>query len=375
MVGNRGKGLAVIRPGDGTPRGPFILAVPGVESPIMDVTLPEGVHGEARRRIARQQIADRIGVPPDGIVVCPFDAAGGAAWTRVIVMDAQTLERWSAEAGKACRAVVPDYLLLPAEPERLSVDLRDGCVVARIGDADGFSAPVGVAARIMARALAPLELRSALVGHNVPGEVVAVIEGAGLDVRQGADVFPANLYQAEAPCDLRQAVAASGAPEGFGLWATAAALALLAFAVWAASVFMETRAIERQRLALAAETESVLRQGLVPSGPLLDVRTQVSRRLADLEPQGRERDDLIALGLLSRVTVAVFGKGFEVTSIVVNDQSLSLDLTGPDFESAEVLASDLSSAGLENRVDTLRARDSGGVEARFTVLPRTEEDR
>lgn len=356
------RGLPCVPVGQPPPRGDHVLTVPGAEAPIMPVDIPDGVRGASRLRVARQQIADRLGLAATSIAVMPFGQR--KAWSRVIVVDASRLEGWVTGAGKGCRAIRPDYLCLPEAARVLFLAISGDYILARIGTEDGFAAPLGSASLLLRRALEGAGLEQAAIGPHVPQRITAIVESAGLSTEAAAvDVSTAPAKGV----DLRDALAAEADSSGMGVWYAAAAVAVLAFTLWATGVIVETRAIERELAEVRARTEAVLREGLLPSEPLLDVRAQVDRAFAQV-PEQEARDDLARLDLLSRVSVLVFGRGLEVEQISLDASGLGLSISAADFSAAEALESELRSEGLTVETDVMRARGDGRIEARLRVL-------
>lgn len=355
------RGVPVVRPGDTAPKREHVLTIDGAEAPVMAVNIPARVRGVARLRVARQQIADRLGVPPASLSIMP--TTNDRDWSRLVVIDRARLSELSEGAGRKRRAILPDYLALPEVPGEFVVFGRDGVVMVREGASNGFSAPDGVAPLMLRRAFASSEISKVAYGGELSEEVLAVIRGAGLDAR-AVTIDPSRTSRPN--IDLLTALDAETQSSGLGVWLLAAAIGVLAFALWAAGVMVETRAIERELAAVRADTEAVLRDGLVPSGPLLDVRTQVERAMST----GRESEtseDVAGLALLSRVSVLAFERGVAVESIELDADSLRLSITAQNFDTVEALAADFEAGGIRADNEMLRARDGGGVEARFRL--------
>lgn len=359
------RGLAVVRPGDPSPRRDHVLAVDGRLAPVMPVELPAKLRGAARLRVAQRQIADRLGLASDDIAVLP--AGKGHDWTRVCMVDRETLAGWADTASGRCRAIVPDYMTLPDKPGHAVMTAQGENILARLGPANGVTVPLGAAEAVLFRALEADGLRAAVVTDTVPKTVTDALVSAGVDL------IPATLNTAgvaKPALDLRDALRTGEDTGALRVWFAAAALAFLAFGLWAAGLMIETRAIDDEAAKIRAETEEVLRQGLIPSGPLLDVREQVARALA-ARAAPDARDDMSGLALFSQVSLIVFERGIGVDAVELDETALRLSVNAQDFALAEALQDDFVTEGFDATTEVLRAREDGRVEARF----RLERDR
>ena len=355
------RGMAVIRPGAPVPKRDHVLAIDGAEAPLMPVDLPPRLKGEARLRVARQQIADRLGVAPATIAV--MAAGPGRDWTHVAVIDRARLAALAETADRRCRAILPDYLTLPLDGDRAVIAVNGDTLMVRFGASEGFSAPLSVAPVVLARALDAARPTSVAIGKGVPDAVASVLRAAGIGT-QDAEIVTDRI--AKPPFDLRDALASSDVSDGFRIWLLAAGIAFAAFGLWAAGVLIETRAVTAELDRVRGETEQVLRRGLIPSGPLLDVRAQVTRAMSGTA-EDAPRDDMAGLALLAQVTRLVFERGVAVDGIELDPDLLRISVTAPDFDAAEALADDFRAAGLSSETEVLRARDDGRVEARFRL--------
>jgi general secretion pathway protein L len=353
--------MAVLRPGTPLPKRDHVLAVDGAEAPLMPVDLPPRLKGEARLRVARQQIADRLGVAPATIAV--MAAGPGRDWTRVVVVDRARLAALAESADRRCRAILPDYLTLPQDGDQAVIATAGDTVMVRLGATEGFSAPLGVAPVVLGRALEAAGLASAAIGSGVPDAIASVLRAGGIRTHE-AEIVTDRI--AKPPFDLRDALKSTDAHDGFRTWLLAAGIAFVAFGLWAAGVLVETRAVTAELDRVRGETEQVLRRGLLPSGPLLDVRAQVTRAMSGTA-EDAPRDDLAGLALLAQVTRLVFERGVAVDGIELDPDLLRISVTAPDFDAAEALANDFRVEGLSSETEVLRARDDGRVEARFKL--------
>ena len=354
--------ISVVRPGEIPPaRGGYVIVVPGQSAPIQKFDLPVGVKGSARRAIARRQLADRVGPAANAVELIPI---GGASWDIAIVCDRALLHGWcDAEAAKSrrCQAVLPDMLALPAAENFLVLQSDNKNLVARAGLYDGFSAPLNLAPVMLRKLIDENDLINLNHVDALPDDIRAVVAESGLPFAPlpGTGVQPL--------VDLRDALHARTAP-GQLLWGGAAALALLAFGLWAGSVLIEIRMLNRDVAATRAATTELLREGLIPSGPILDVRQQVNQVIKAQTATG-QGENASTVALLSRATVALFGTGVDVGAITLDNakNGLTIDIVAADFAAVESLLQTFRNAGLGAQAGDLRNRTDGGVTARLMV--------
>ncbi len=349
------------------PEDRFVLVVPGQQAPLYSFDLPNGVTGPARVRIATQQLADRIGSGPDAIDLVPFGR--DELWTRAIVFDGASRGEWAAQAAARsgrCRAILPDYLALPAADGHVSLRRSGDAVLARIGLLDGFSAPVALAAPLLDRALRTAQANTVSLDGDLPTDVAAVVARAGLVTGPAPDAAFSN---GEVSSDLRQGGGSTeGARTTLKLWLIGVALALLSFGLWAGSVAIETGVIRADTAALRDETTRILRGGLVPAGPILDIRQQVTRALEDAGAAGAEPRPTTPMALLSDATVALFGKAITVETVAFSaEDGLNIRIVASSFAEIDALVAEMRESGLGATAQNLRALDSGGVTARIDV--------
>ena len=124
--------------------------VSGAEVPLLPVALPDALQGYAREQVAQRQVCDSLGAKAEAVEIRPFTGSGlKRNWNRAIVADPDSLKRWREIAGAGGRAVLPDYLALPAADGIWVVSGSDGMLQARLGPHDGFSATPAVATQLL----------------------------------------------------------------------------------------------------------------------------------------------------------------------------------------------------------------------------------
>ena len=224
MTAPRPTDVAVIRLGSQQPTSRHVVALPGCAVPLFHLDLPKGLRGQAREQVARRQLADRTGQAESALELRPVvGPASQGAWSRVL---AAAPEQLRACARISCRAVLPDYLCLPAaagvwtigyEPPAPNSDSETAALLsARLGPEDGFSALPALAMAQLEQALEegadrpkailltdplPEELRSQIQALAAHHDIAVETEATALS-RHGLSE-PRMLAHGELACDLR----------------------------------------------------------------------------------------------------------------------------------------------------------------------------
>lgn len=359
------------------PQGAFVATVPGAAAPLLPLDLPPGLHGVARERVARRQLRDAgCGA---GLDLRPARLGPGReAWVRMLVCDGAQRADWAAHVaplGRRCRAVLPDYLVLPAAPGLWVIETDEaGGVRARLDIDDGFAAESDLARALLEEA-AEASAPKAILRRGPPcapldawlATLAAPVCDGDAALGAAAIAPPVRFGHGELALDLARDPEALRAALRGSLRRIAAALvlALAGFGFWVASVQLETDRLRALDRGYRANAEDMLRAGLVPSGPVLDIRAQAegalnrARTVAEAaRAQSRPLDVLRAAGEVlaahaPRVTRASFQPGL----------GLVIDLEITDFAALDALVRDLSAAGTEVSVARSVAREGRGVEA------------
>ncbi|MDQ2092213.1 type II secretion system protein GspL [Marimonas arenosa] len=361
-----------------------VALVPGARVTVMPLDLPKGLQGAAREKVARRQVGDLTGQPAEALDVRPFHAPGEARqWSKVLVADAAEVAAWRGQAGTACRAVLPDYLGLPAADGLWTVAIEADMAVVRLGLADGFSAPLELASTLLERAWDEADETARpkaifLLGDEIAGlsdwaaarRVPTVRDAAGVSALGLSP--PKALAHGELSFDLRRDPQAARAKLRARVlpWRWPALAGLVAAGLWATGQILATQRLDEQRHELMAATTALVRTHFVPQGPILDVRTQVSRALAARQAgsgTGAGEAGVLdvfgaAAGVLAehraRIGLVSYGAA----------QGLELVVTVEDFSALDDLAAALDAAGL--RVEIAQSRNvAEGAEARVKLAP------
>ena len=344
---------------DTPPGGKYYVKVPGHLAPIQQFDLPTGVTGAARLAVARQQLTDRLGGSAGDVSVIPI---GGGQWTTAIVCDTQQLSSWtSTDAARArrCLGVVPDMLTLPCAEKTLVLAQHNGTIIARGGAHDGFTAPLAFAVPLLQRLISDNALTSWHPIGDVPAEVLAAVEPLARSKQA--------LVPPKPPVDMRLGAVKPGGSAAW-VWMAAAVLGFVAFGLWAGSIWIETRALREDAAQIRAATIQLLRDGPIPSAPILDIRQQVEQALSQ-QANGRPDTQGTAVELLSRASVALFGTGTQINAITYDGatQGLQIDVAADTFADVDELRASFETNLLTANASDMRNVSGGGVSARLDV--------
>lgn len=361
----------------GAVTGPRDIAlVPGAAVAVLDLDLPAGVRGAALEQVARRQLQDRVGLNPTAIDMRPFSIGvpkGQDGWRRVQVTATSDVAAWRKAAGR-CQAILPDYLALPAAPDIWVIAATPHGIAARLGPHDGFGASTTLALATLTQHLGKakpkviVNVDAALPGladlaraHDISC-VTALAEAKGL-VALGHD---------ELSCDLRRDPQLSQAKLAAQLraWRWPVLFGGTAAALWAAALWIETAGIETETAAIRAQTQAMVRTHFIPTGPILDVRSQVSRALA----AARAQSDPGAVPLTPFEMFARAGPVIETEGVApqtvraVQGDALTLVLQVADFAAADAVTAAVAATGLQvDQVESVVSEGDAGVRTQMRL--------
>ena len=379
------------------PSGRFVALVPGGEAPLVQLSLPAGLKGDAREKVALRQAQDRLGARPGSLIIRPARLGSKPdEWRAAIVADAALVAGWRRQvAGGRCRAILPDYLGLPAAPDLWTVELAETAgqgvapmVRVRLGTDDGFSAEPPLAAMMLSRARAEVQARSRPAPLAVLrlGPQDAALDAAldGLVVARSERALPEKLARprllghGEMALDLATDPALAAARLGARLRGLRlpAAMLLLGLIGWLGGEWAETARLNAHADAIEAANLEVVRRDFVPSGPILDIEAQVSREIArrreGLAPLANGDAPLTRLRRAAEVIAEAADadpNGGPMLNAVSwrADADVQIAITLGDFAALDSLMDDLRAAGLSARVGQSAAEPGGGVGAEITI--------
>jgi general secretion pathway protein L len=361
---------------------------------LLALDLPRGLRGEAREKVARRQVHDRLRLDPSGVEVRPYAPDGSDQhWTRVFIADRKLSEHWKTLTG---RAVLPDYLSLPAAkgvwtiqveaaaPKAQSGVDADGAqvpvVMVRLGPEDGFTTTSELASILIGRALADQGKPRAVLRLGAPLEGLDLwLADQGLPVLQSAEDIegrglprPVVLEHGELTCDLRQDPQAARRRLKRQLvpWLWVLGAAAVAACIWSGAQIVALQRATSAQAAVAATNAELVRRHFVPAGPLLDARAQVSAALAERRASARRvqgRTDPVELAgraaeVLARPDVTTMRMSY------ASGDDLRFVLQVANFAVADELVGALEDAGMRAALTDSRISEDGpGVQAEVSI--------
>jgi general secretion pathway protein L len=186
---------------------------------------------------------------------------------------------------------------------------------------------------------------------------------------------PRRFAHGELACDLRldPRAARNRLASRVLPWRWPLLAGLLAVGFWTATQIMAIDALREETAQVRAATLQVVREAFVPDGPILDVRTQVSRALAEARVAASGQGDRVAvLDLMGLISDVLMAEGANPVLLDYSaDEAIRVVAQVADFAAAETLAGALREAGLEVRVVESRAEESNdGVSTELEISAR-----
>lgn len=355
------------------PDRPFVALVDGAQAPLLPLDLPAGLKGQARERVARLQISDGIGLPVAQVELRPFAAKPhNTPWSHVILTDTDQVAAWRKrceQAGSRCRAILPDYLSLPALPQVWTIATTGKTTTVRLGLEDGFSCEHDLAVQLLTKAAKPKAVFR--LGGAQPA-LDQLLDQLAVPICTSAAELAANdlpapevLGHGELLFDLRQNPVAmfEQARAVLGAWRMPTLLALLGLGLWSASAMVSLRDFQARALATRVVTVAEVRKHFVPSGPVLDIRTQVSQTLAMRQGQMKDPSgQMLPLALFK--SAARIMQGHPSTLITASfsaARGLMVSLVLPDFAKLDLLVTALETGGIAVQIIESSSAEEGGV--------------
>ena len=356
------------------PSGPHVTLIPGAHAPLLPVNLPEKLVGIARERVAERQLQENLSVTSGSIEMRPFLPKGIRQFQSALVVETGLAESWRKELRPGCLAVLPDYLALPVAPGLWAVEVVDDSVVVRLGPEDGFAAEAQLALALLTVAPAP---KAVLRSGDAQAAIDGFLAGFGVPVLDDAAKLkkagftPMRWADAAGGIDLKEppSVAFDRLRTRILRWRTPAIFAVLAISAWLGSLAYETRTLRTDAALNKQRTLDLVQQYFVPSGPILDVRAQVSAAAESLRtPKMIEIDTVpplvqfqIAAPFLTADTLRLVAVSYR------DDTGLVTAIEAADFAVLDQMIADLQDSGfLVEQLDS-RAQQAGGVVARLRV--------
>lgn len=368
----------------------YIALAPGADAPLLTLHLPPGLQGNAREQVAWRQVQDQLGVTAKQVEMRPYKGKNSVHWSQVVLADSDLIAGWRATLMPGCRALLPDYLGLAAAADLWVLARHGDWVRARLGPDDGFSSEVDLAHSMLAQRLADADVPNPkavllLEEGELPGLEALLAEHEITLVRQPSALQPLGiaapvvLGHGELSADLRidAHAARAGVRRQLLPWAAALLAAGLMVGIWAVGESQEIRRLQRHQAMLQQSIESLVRDHFVPSGPLLDVRLQVSRALA-----ARQREAAAGAGrqlplvLIRQMAGVMVGFGAQPEEVQYRPgEALILDLRLVDFAALDqlVLAFEQSGIAAEPRGARVDEAAASGIRAELHLRVQPSE--
>jgi len=365
----------------------YVALVPGALVGLVALDLPDAVRGIQREKIAERQLRDSMNLSPAKVDIRPFrDPERPDVWSRVLIADKALVLTWRGAAGAGCRAVLPDYLALPATAGLWTIRHEEGQIMARLGPFDGFSIEPGPALLILTRALKETPPKAVLWLGPRRAEFDAMLAQYDLPILDTASRVkrhglpkPEVLAHGEEACDLRQ----DPQRERDRMrrlvlpWRLPVALSALALGLWCAALIGETRQISAQAGEIRALTTDVTQRHFVPDGPILDIRIQVATALEALRAQVRAvRKRTSPLHLMTRAAAVIDQSQTQVDELsYTGTTGLVMHLRLPSYGAQDALSAALRASDLSVRVVGSGLGDGGGyVRVEMAIAPGSGPD-
>lgn len=372
--------VAPIAQSSGTRRS-HVALVPGEAVPVLRLDLPDKLRGAAREEVALRQAADMLGETAGALDVRPLTLSGKErSWSHVMVADRAALHDWHAKAGRRVKALLPDTLALPVAEGVWVFHAEAGRVRARLGPEDAMAGPEPVVARQLRdllRQADPAPLAALCTGEAMP-LIAAILAEAGVTVANRPGDLPpgvpalAAFSRGELALDLRRdpQAARNRIQRAVRAWRWPVMIAALAAGLWTAAQMAVIRAAEQETRAVQAATLDMVRAEFVPAGPILDVRVQVARQLAEMRAAATPQAEAVqGFDLFARAARALDRAGVKVQS--VSDQAgggIGLVVETDDFAGLDALVDALTALPMRVEVQDARLVDVGTAVSAELVL-------
>lgn len=366
----------------GKTRRRHVALVPGEEVSVLRLDLPDKLRGAAREDVARRQAADLLGEAVETLDVRPLTLDGSErSWSNVMVADRAAMRNWQAQAGRRVKALLPDTLALPVAEGLWVFEADMGRVRARLGPEDAMAGPepvVGHQLRILLQQSKPAPRAALCIGDHVP-LIAAALAEAKVPVATRTSDLPSDIPElaafsrGELSLDLRRdpQAARNRIQRAVRAWRLPVLAAAITAGLWAAAQMVVIGAAQQETRALQSETLEMVRAEFVPSGPILDIRVQVARRLSELQasasPAAAQAQSFDVFALAAR---ALDQTGIRVQA--VSDQAsggIIVRIDSDDFASLDALVEALNVRPLLVEVKDARlSENTDRVSAELVIL-------
>jgi general secretion pathway protein L len=256
------------------------------------------------------------------------------------------------DAGVTPYAMLPDYAMLPEDPDIWRILIDGDRALVRCPDSTGFSAPVTRLAQLLNSAHDPQSgstTRSAQCIRAADAGTPAALPGNWhIDEQLVADplqhlaadasMVPLNLLQDE--FKVVQQDSWNWRP-----WATAAVLAGVSITIALLATGLETARFNREFDRLQASMFDLAREALPEARQIRDPQTQLLIAWRQLQNGGAGGGEF--LPLLNRVSAAISRQPVSVSSIHFRDGTLTVALQGSSLQQLDELRQQIEQLGLD----------------------------
>ncbi|MEL7116732.1 MAG: type II secretion system protein GspL [Pseudomonadota bacterium] len=361
--------------GEGAPPGgAHVALVPGASAPVLPIELPPTLSGAAREQVAERQLIEQLSLAPATFEMHPLQPKSAKSWSHVVVLDSERAKQWRGATTRATTALLPDYMALPTADGLWAIVVDADTVSVRIGADEGLSGERDLVEAQLSRAAPPdvilrlgdadQELDDFLLGFDA--DIVtdpAELKKAGITVVRWADsVGGLNLLAPpSASVDRLRA--------GLKRWRMAAVAAAVAAIAWMGSTWAEMQAAETRAALAEQRIEGLVREHFVPSGPILDVRAQVTAAVeAALVPDVIELQTIPAMVQFQIAAEILTRDGANVLSVFFRPETgLETIVATDDFSVLDDLIIGLQDADFLVEQLESRAQQTGGVVAQLRL--------
>ena len=357
------------------PDVPFIGLVNGADAPLLPLDLPKSLKGQARERVAARQISDMSGTDLDQTVLHPFtEKPHVTPWTHVIVATSGQVANWRKHfngPSTKCLAILPDYLALPAAKDIWTINVTGETVSARLGLEDGFSCDRELAAAMLNKARMP---KAVLRLGEAFAPVDDLLSALKVKVVQSVEEFaalslptPLQFAHKELIFDLGLDPRAAFAEMAQTLrtWRLPVILSVLALLLWTTSVLVAVRDLNSRAVQTRIDIVAEVRKSFVPTGPVLDIRAQVSQALSTRQAKAQSAArNILPLDLFKTASAVIDDMDATTqTAAFAPSSGLVVTLLLPDFATLDQVSDALESEGVAVQIEQSSSVDTGGVEA------------
>jgi general secretion pathway protein L len=218
-----------------------------------------------------------------------------------------------------------------------------------------------------------------LVLGDLGDDIAGVIDGWGVPVVHEASGLAAHgiaapkvLGHGELAFDLRRDPQAARARLRARVlpWRWPVLAGLAAAGLWSAGQFLAIDRLDEQRRELAAASTDLVRTHFVAQGPILDIRAQVSRALAERRASTAAPQSAVGpMEVFGRAAAVLTAQSARIGQVSYGrQQGLELVATVADFAALDRLTEALAAEGLTVTVAQSRSV-ADGAEARLGLMP------